>query len=153
MHDLHRLLLSSEVRELSDEVARLFEDLDRQAPPTGVRPVGHCTPALDVMETDATLEVALDLPGVQPESVRVLIKGSTLLVAGLKGSPYSTERPGASFHLVERGFGRFVRAVQIGPAFDGARARSVLQGGELRVVLPKIADRRGREIAVPVETS
>jgi len=41
--------------------------------------------------------------------------------------------------------------VRVEVAFDGSRVRARLRQGELRVVLPKIEDRRGREIAVPVE--
>jgi HSP20 family molecular chaperone IbpA len=53
---------------------------------------------------------------------------------------------------VERDFGRFARAVRLHTAVDAGRARAVLTLGELRVILPKIADRRGREIRVTVET-
>ncbi len=40
MHDIHRLLLSSEVRDLTDEVSRLFEDLDRTLGASRRTPVG-----------------------------------------------------------------------------------------------------------------
>ncbi|HEY3384082.1 MAG TPA: Hsp20/alpha crystallin family protein [Vicinamibacterales bacterium] len=154
MRDFHRILLSSEVHELADEVGRLFEDLDRQVAAGQPASAGHCTPALDVLETEATVEVVVDLPGVVPESVRVLLKGGVLVIAGLKVSPYAGAgvRVG-SFHLVERGFGRFARAVQLQGAFDGNRTRAVLQGGELRVVIPRLAERRGQEISVPIVTS
>jgi HSP20 family protein len=153
MHDLHRILLSSEVREFHDEVARLFENLESGAGAARVSVTGHCTPVLDVQETSAGIEVVVDLPGVSSEFARVLIKRDVLMVAGLKPSPYSADRCGASFHVVERGFGRFVRAVQLEGAFDGGRARAVLQSGELRVTIPRIADRRGQEILVPVTTA
>jgi HSP20 family protein len=153
MHDFHHILLSSDVRDLSDEVGRLFEDLERTAGTPRRMPAGHCTPALDVQDTVEALEVFVDLPGVAPERVRVLIKNAVLVVAGEKPSPYPAERGDATFHLVERGFGRFARAVQLEGAFDGSRARAVLQGGELRVIIPKLNDRRGREILVPIGTA
>jgi HSP20 family protein len=153
MHDFHRLLLSSEARELTDEVERLFEDLDRHA--GGVRrvPVGHCTPALDVQESPEALEVVVDLPGVAPDRVRVMLKNGVLVVAGEKPSPYPAERGTASFHLVERGFGRFARAVHLDAAVDGGRTSAVLRDGELRVVIPKLNERRGQEILVPIATA
>jgi HSP20 family protein len=153
MHEFHRNLLSSEVRDLSDEVDRLFEDLERTAATPRRMPAGNCTPALDVQDTADALEVVVDLPGVPPESVRVLLKNSVLVVAGEKPSPYPAARGDATFHLIERGFGRFARAVQLDGAFDGGRARAVLRGGELRVIVPKIGDRRGREILVPIGTA
>ncbi len=153
MHDLHRILVSSEVREFHDEVARLFENLESGAGAAGQSVTGHCTPVLDVQETSVGLEVVVDLPGVSAEFVRALIKRDVLVVAGLKPSPYSSEGGGATFHVVERGFGRFVRAVHLEGAFDGGRARASLQSGELRVVIPRIADRRGQEILVPITTA
>ena len=150
MHDIHRILLSSEVRDLSDEVSRLFEDLDRTLGSSRRTPVGHCTPVLDVQETVDALEVVVDLPGVTPACVRVLIKNATLVVAGEKPWPYPTGRGDATFHLVERGFGRFARAVKLDAAVDAGRARAVLGGGELRVSIPKLDERRGKDILVPV---
>jgi HSP20 family protein len=152
MHDLHRILLSSEVREFHDEVARLFENLEVAAGAARLSVAGHCTPLLDVRETTAGVEIVVDVPGVSAEYVRVLIKRNVLLLAGLKPSPYPGECD-SSFHVVERGFGHFVRAVQLDGAFDGGQARAVLQSGELRVVIPRIADRRGQEIAVSVTTA
>jgi HSP20 family molecular chaperone IbpA len=75
-----------------------------------------------------------------------------LLIAGEKERPEPGLRGPASFHLVERDFGRFVRAVRINTAFDAGSARARLREGELRVVLAKIQERRGREIAVPIES-
>jgi HSP20 family protein len=153
MNDIHRILLSSEVRDLTDEVGRLFEDLERAAGPSRRPLTGHCNPALDLQETAEAIEVVMDLPGVQPESIRVLIKNAVLVVAGEKTSPYGSERGDSTFHLVERGFGRFARAVQLDGAIDAGRARAVLSGGELRVSVPKLDERRGRDILVPVASA
>jgi HSP20 family protein len=57
----------------------------------------------------------------------------------------------ASFHLVERGFGRFARGVRLPGACDAARARAALRAGELSLSVPRIAERRGRQIMVPIE--
>ena len=153
MRDFHRILLSSEVRDLTEEVARLFDDLDRTAPDGRPNPHGHCAPTLDVVETEKALEIVVDLPGVAGDRVRVLFKAGVVLVAGEKCSPYPAERREASFHLVERGFGRFVRAVRLEGAFDGGHAQATMRDGELHVVIPKIADRRGQEFHVPVTTA
>jgi HSP20 family molecular chaperone IbpA len=74
-----------------------------------------------------------------------------VLVVGEKERPGLGQGP-ASFHLVERDFGRFVRAVRVHAAVDAARARARLADGELRIALPKIQDRRGQEYLVAVET-
>jgi HSP20 family protein len=153
MHDIHRILLSSEVRDVTDEVSRLFEDLDLSLGASRQTPVGHCTPVLDVQETLDALVVVVDLPGVTSEGVRVLIKNAILVVAGEKPWPHPTGRGDATFHLVERGFGRFARAVKLDGAIDAGRARAILGGGELRVTIPRLDERRGAEIPVPVASA
>lgn len=113
---------------------------------------GECLPLLDVFETERTIEVVLDVPGLTPDGVRILVKSGVVLVVGEKERPDMTPRAPASFHLVERDFGRFARAVRVHAAIDGANVRARLKDGELRIVLPKIQDRRGREILVTIET-
>jgi HSP20 family molecular chaperone IbpA len=74
-----------------------------------------------------------------------------LVVAGEKPAlSCSTQRDQTRFHLAERGFGRFVRIVPLPGAFDPASAAATLDGGELRITLPRIVDRRGTTIAIPI---
>jgi HSP20 family protein len=149
MRELHRLLLASESRELSDDIARLFDDIARSV---GHRlAAGETTPAVDVIETESAVEIDVDLPGVEAGEVRVLVKSGVVIVAGEKLPRDATHRAEGTFHLVERGFGRFARAVRLTGAFDGGRARATLADGELRIVVPKIAERRGCAIPVVIE--
>lgn len=150
MRELHRLLLASESRELSDDIARLFDDIARTV---GHRlAAGEAAPAIDVLETDEEVEIDVDLPGVEAHEVRVLIKNGVVVVAGEKVPRDAHQRAEGSFHLVERGFGRFARAVRLTGAFDGGRARASLVDGELRIVVPKVGERRGHAIHVPIDS-
>jgi HSP20 family protein len=144
--------VTADVGDLGQEVRRLFEDLARRRADRRHVVSGECVPLLDVFETDRTIEIVLDVPGVPPEALRILIKAGVLVIAGEKERPEPGLRGPSSFHLVERDFGRFARAVRINAAFDASGARARLRQGELRVALPKITDRRGREIAIPIET-
>src|SRR5205823_2431675 len=110
---------------------------------------GECSPAIDVFETDEAIEITADLPGVPPSALRVMMKGDAVLVAGEKGAHRSHRE--SSFHLVERAFGRFARTVRLGRACDASRAHARLASGELRITIPKIAERRGQTIQIPVE--
>ena len=141
--------LFREARDLADDVRRVFEELERQSVSRGVS--GECVPAIDVLETPDAIEIVLDLPGVRADAVRILIKGSVVLIVGEKAPAACLSRD-ASFHLVERGFGRFARVVRLAGPFDASRAEAVLRDGELRLVLPRIEDRRGREIPVPIKS-
>jgi HSP20 family protein len=151
MRPISRTLISTDVGDLGHEIRRLFEDLARRRPDRRHMVSGECLALLDVFETDRSIDIVLDVPGVVSDSLRILVKAGVVLIAGEKERPEPTRGP-ASFHLVERDFGRFVRAVRIHAAIDAGQARARLHNGELRVVLPKIQERRGREILVNVET-
>jgi len=78
-----------------------------------------------------------------------VVRRGTLLVVGAKLSPPADT--GARFHLAERSYGRFARVIRLSGAADASRARATVESGQLRVVLPRIDDRRGRVYAIPVE--
>lgn len=144
MHEL----LRQEAADLADDARRLLLELDRDVP--GVAAVSaECRPPLDVLETTSAIEVIVDIPGVDPDSVRLIVRRSTLLVVGAKLGP--APDPASRFHIAERSYGRFARAVRLAGAFDASRARAVTTAGEVRVVLPRLDDRRGRMIAIPLE--
>lgn len=137
--------------DLAEDVHRLLDDLARRRPEQRHMVSGECMPVVDVFETDKAVEIVLDLPGVAADAIRILLKAGVLLIVGEKERPDLSRRGPASFHLVERDFGRFARAVRIHAAIDGAQARARLDNGELRVVLPRITERRGAGILVPID--
>jgi HSP20 family protein len=146
---IHAIAIPSELGDFSEEVRRVFLELGRAFGSESL--AGECMPAVDVYETDDTLEIAVDLPGVDPAALRILGKGDSVLVAGEKVA--RRVRGESSFHLVERGYGRFARVVRLARACDTARARATISAGELRISVPKITDRRGRAIPITVATA
>lgn len=134
--------------ELTDDARELLAELDREVP--GVLQINtECRPAVDVFETTTGLEVVVDVPGVPPDSIRVAIRRGVLLIVGAKLA--TPPHPSARFHLAERSYGRFARVVRLTGAFDAAHARAVTRAGELRITLPRLEDRRGRILRIPVE--
>ncbi len=150
MRPLSRLPISTDVGDVSAEVRRLFEELARQRPERRHQITGECLPLLDVFETHDNFDLLLDVPGVSAASLRILVKAGVVIIAGEKDRPDQTARGQASFHLVERDFGRFARAVRVHAAIDAAKATATLKDGELRVRLPKLGERRGQGIVIPV---
>jgi HSP20 family protein len=129
-----------ERRELPTELLRLLD-----AQPAAA----ECTPPLDIIETDAGLEAVLDVPGVPASSIEIVFSRNVLLVTGQK-LPSVCEHGDAAFHIAERSFGRFARAISVEGAYDAGRATAALADGELRVVLPRQDERRGTEIRIPI---
>jgi len=138
--------------DLAQDVHRLFEDLAKRRPDRRHVVAGECMPVVDVFETDRTVEIVLDLPGVAADALRILIKAGVVLIVGEKERPVLARNTPASFHLVERDFGRFARAVRVGGAVDAAQASARLAQGELRIVLPRREERRGQGLLIPIDT-
>lgn len=140
---------STEARELTDDVRELFEDLAANLPHEQRAYSGECHPTLDVVETDEAVEVVVDVSGIPASGLRVLFRAGVLLIAGEKAPPRTTEEQ--TFHLVEREFGRFARAVRLNGAFDVPDARASVIDGELTIVLPKLTERRDQSHRIPVK--
>jgi len=127
-------------------VRRLFEDLQHAH---DAAPGGLYAPPMDVVERGDAVEVVMDLAGVAPDDVRVLFKNNTLVIAGCKWPAAGPSARTTSFHLVERSFGRFARAVRISATLDLGKARATMAEGELRVRLPLLNN--GHEFVIPIE--
>jgi HSP20 family protein len=129
-----------ERRDLPAHLIRLLEE---------TRAAAECTPPMDVLESETGLDIRLDVPGVPASQIEILFADSVLLISGQK-LPHVCEHADAGFHIAERAFGRFARASRVEGAFDAGRAEATLTGGELRVTLPRIDDRRGAHIRIPI---
>ena len=144
---IEAVVLPAEPGEFREEVRRIFQELERE--PGEHSLAGECAPPLDVFETDETVQIAVDLPGVNPASVRIVARGHAVLIVGNK-TP-RRQRPDASFHLVERGYGRFARIVSLSAPCDTSRATATMKNGELRISVPRRAERRGRSIRIAIQ--
>ena len=144
------LIPSTEVSDLAEDVREIFEELAATLKTEHRAYSGECHPAVDVFETDAQVEIVMDVSGIPPAAVRVVFRSGVVLIAGEKAPP--TARGPQTFHLVEREFGRFARGVRVSGAFDVHEARATMREGELTIVLPKRADRRGRPHQIPIGT-
>jgi HSP20 family protein len=143
---IRTIVLPSDLGEFSEEVRQALAELGQ----LGDSLSGECSPPIDVHETEAALEITMDLPGVSAQSVRIVAKADVILLIGEK--PARRGRGDSSFHLVERGYGRFARTVRLTVPCDTSRASATLADGELRISLPKIGERRGRRIPIAIQT-
>jgi HSP20 family protein len=91
----------------------------------------------------------VEVPGVDPASLQVYALRDAVVVEGTKDD----QRPESArpvYDRAERGYGAFRRVFELpGPA-DLSRSEGSLRAGLLTIVVPHIADRRGRPRPVPV---
>jgi HSP20 family protein len=141
-------LTATEAGEIRQDVLRLFNELGDALTDAERGGAGECHPSVDVVETPSAIEVLVDVAGVQPKALRLLVRDGILVIVGEK-APRAVSTRG-TFHLVEREFGRFARAIRLTGALDVSSARARIADGELHIVLPKLEERRGRAHMIPI---
>ena len=131
-------------QEMGDLVHRLSV-LDR----SDRLPGSEWSPAIDVFEFRDRLVVVMEVPGLPPESLRVVFRERDLVLSGERRARRTGA--GATYLCLERSHGRFERTIPLDAPLDVARARASLASGLLTVTLPRLRERRGRETVVPIE--
>jgi len=121
---------------LRGEIEELFADLWQMPRFTGLR--HGFRPNVDCFHTDDphTLTIVVELPGVDPASVRVAAGERLLVLAGERKRP---RVPGRVYQQMEIEYGTFHRQVRLAEDVDPDRATAALEHGGLTIVLPVVA--------------
>jgi HSP20 family molecular chaperone IbpA len=132
--------LHDEIKELVDELWHLprFAGGARR----GFRPQADCIRS----EDPATLHVVVELPGVDPASIKVVAADRMLVVAGER-------RPTVSgrYHQLEIEYGPFQRRVPLDEAVDTEAATAHYESGMLIVELPIAPEPpKGERVAIAI---
>jgi len=106
-------------------------------------------PACDVIEDKDHLKIALELPGVRPEDVKVSVENNVLTIRGEKRE--ESEDRGQRWHRYERSYGAFERTFTLPSTVDADHVQATASDGVLTLVLPKSERAKPREI--PVKTA
>jgi HSP20 family protein len=136
-----------EAARIQSEINRLFDNLLDLG--SAGKESGTWIPMVDIVETDDTLIVTVELAGVAPDALEITTHGGDLILKGEKAKP--SVDASARFHVSERAFGRFRRVLHLGVPVNTRNAEAVLADGNLRVRFPKVPNRRGEEVAIEVK--
>jgi len=134
---VYRTTVAAPVFSLRREIDKLFEDTFGQ--PGATTAASGWTPAVDITERDASLTIAVDLPGVRPEDVEITHENGVLTIRGEKHEAgMASDEPGR-YHLVERAAGAFGRSFQLPKGLDESKIDATYDHGVLTVRIPKAA--------------
>jgi HSP20 family protein len=112
---------------------------------------GSWVPNVDVCETRDNVQVRVELPGVDPADTTVVYQDGRLRVGGIKRQPALSGKL-VCFYCVERRYGKFEREIVLRCVVDITRARAWMRSGILTVELPRMAERRGSAVRIPIIT-
>lgn len=135
-----------EMARIQSEINRLFDNLlDLEDQPGGA---GSWMPNADILETEDTLVLKVELPGVAPDKLSLSVHGGNVILRGEKARP--SAEGAVEFHTAERQFGRFKRVIQLGVPVNTRLATAELSNGLLEVRFPKVPNRRGEEVPIEI---
>jgi HSP20 family molecular chaperone IbpA len=115
------------------------------APAEQTRPGLVFTPDVDIFETDLTITLLADLPGVRPEDLSIDLRDSVLT---LSADIYPVEGGEEEDILIEYETGKYYRQFTLSEVVDQEKIDAKLSDGVLRLTLPKVQKAVPRKITV-----
>lgn len=111
--------------------------------------VGSWTPCADLCETESRVLIRVELPGVELSDVKVSLQGEAVRIEGVKRSPERLDKL-LCYYCLERRYGRFDRRLRLGTLVNARMAAASLENGILTIELPRVEERRGGVISIPI---
>ena len=130
-------------REMDSLISRFFggaspfSPLETAAQRTGFPSLdmtGAISPAIDVQETDTTIILTAELPGLGEDDVEIEIKDRRLT---LRGEKRITHEDAGDLRISERSYGSFARTMTIPDTVDVEKVTAEFEKGVLQITMPK----------------
>jgi HSP20 family protein len=96
---------------------------------------GQMMPDVDVKETDKSIVISAELPGMEEKDVELSVANGYLTLKGEKKE--ETEKDEEDRHITERRYGSFRRTFPIGEEIEADKISAKFDKGVLKITLPK----------------
>lgn len=103
------------------------------------------TPSVDICETDKTITLVADMPGVKAKDLNIDLNENVLTISGSVDKPEGSEEMDL---FREYDTGRYFRQFSLSELIDQAKIEAKLSDGVLRLTLPKVEKAAPRKISV-----
>jgi HSP20 family protein len=116
----------------------------------GMRGPGKArVPQVDIVETDDKVVVLVDLPGVDPTKVDLVLVGNMLTIKGEQTGDGA--RGGGTVHRRERPTGAFARSIPLPVSVDPEKVSAESKHGVLTITLGRQETVKSRQIPIGVK--
>lgn len=106
------------------------------------------TPAVDIYETEHSLVLKSELPGVDPKDVEVRIEDGTLYLKGERKQERDVKEE--NFHRIERSYGSFTRTFSLPNSIDTDNVKAEYKDGVLTLTLAKREEAKPKTVKINV---
>ena len=129
----------------------MINPVSRQMTPGGDGPESTRTkpvfsPPADIFETKEALCLVLEMPGVEPDGIDVVLDKRVLTIKGRSSAALAQE--GYSLTHAEFRDGDYERSFTLSETIDGEQIEASVKDGVLRLVLPKVKPAPAKTISV-----
>jgi len=134
---------------LQDQLFKTFGEAYGNREESGL--TGAWTPAVDVYEDNDAITLKVELPEVDSKDVDIQVEANQLTIRGERKLENTESRD--NYHRIERTYGAFSRSFTLPSTVDTEHISAESRDGVLRVVLPKRAETKPRQIRVQIDSS
>ncbi len=110
---------------------------------------GAWSPAVDIYETENSLVVTAEIPGVSEKDIDVRIENNQLVIKGER--KFEKETKEENYHRIERVYGNFYRSFSLPNTVDPDKVKAEYKNGVLKITLGKKEEVKPKQIKIEVE--
>jgi HSP20 family protein len=135
----------SELNRFNGDIDKLFERwFGRRI--DGGKGTGVLNPALESFVTDGKMVIRIDLPGIEPSDVEVMVTGHTLTIRGKREQRH--EEKGRDWFRREVDYGSFERSVELPEGIKPEEITASYRNGVLELTAPMPESAVARKIPI-----
>ena len=136
-----------ELYSLQNRMNRLFEEQYGSGREDSLT-AGAFVPPVDVYEDEHSVQLKLEVPGVDEKDLNVKVENNTLTVSGER--KFEKEEKEENFRRVERRYGSFTRSFTLPNTVNTEDINAQYNNGVLTIKLAKRAEAKPKQIKVNV---
>jgi HSP20 family protein len=137
-----------EFSTLQDRMNRLFRESYGPEGRDESLTTSQFAPPVDVYEDEHNVVLKVEVPGIDEKDIDVRVENNVLTVHGER--KVEQEEKEENFRRIERQYGSFTRTFTLPSTVDAERIQADYDKGILKIVLPKKAEAKPKQIKVNV---
>ncbi len=137
-----------ELYSLQNRMSRLFEEQYGGGKEDSLTTAGAFVPPVDIYEDEHTVQLKLEVPGIDEKDLDVKVENNTLTVSGER--KFEKEEKEENFRRVERRYGSFTRSFTLPNTVSTEDINASYDNGVLNIRLAKRAEAKPKQIKVNV---
>lgn len=136
---------------IQDRMNRLFDEtLTRTGRGEGEELArGVWSPAVDIYETDESIVLKAEIPGIDKKEVSIEVKDNMLILKGER--KFEKEIKEENYHRMERAYGAFQRTFTLPNIIEKENVKAKYKDGILEITLPKVKEAKPKHMKVEVQ--